>query len=259
VALREQVLLRAGELTLEPSLSYGRTDRTALVGVPPGVPALGTRKGETFSAALTARYGIVDDLQITAGLPLRHRRQEDQAAGPLGLFQQDTSGTVFGDMALGLRYGLLPEGPGRPSVVVSADGRIPTDGSDAFALGGGLSLVKSLDPTALFASATYLHTFNVEDRGLVDLQPADQVNATAGFAFAMNERLSFSTALSANFAFRTEVDGRTLPADETYNLRLALTALLAENLFIEPSVAFRLNGPADAFTLGLSLPYTLRP
>jgi hypothetical protein len=36
--------------------------------------------------------------------------------------------------------------------------------------------------------------------------------------------------------------------------RFALTSLLAENLYLEPSVAFRLNGPGDAVTFGLSLP-----
>ena len=47
-----------------------------------------------------------------------------------------------------------------------------------------------------------------------------------------------------------------LPSDENYNLRFALTSLLAKNLYLEASVAFRLNGPGDAVTFGLSLPNT---
>ena len=39
--------------------------------------------------------------------------------------------------------------------------------------------------------------------------------------------------------------------------RLPGTSLLAKNLYLEASVAFRLNGPGDAVTFGLSLPYTV--
>ena len=45
---------------------------------------------------------------------------------------------------------------------------------------------------------------------------------------------------------RRKNDDVVLRADENYNLRLALTSLLGENVFIEPSVSFRLNGPGDA-------------
>ena len=39
------------------------------------------------------------------------------------------------------------------------------------------------------------------------------------------------------------------------NLRLALTGVVGERSYVEPSVSMRLNGPEDAFVLGLSLPY----
>ena len=58
------------------------------------------------------------------------------------------------------------------------------------------------------------------------------------------------------FNARTKLAGLVLPSDENYDLRFALTSLLAENLYLEPSVAFRLNGPGDAGTFGLSLPCT---
>ena len=64
------------------------------------------------------------------------------------------------------------------------------------------------------------------------------------------------TAVSGVFNARTKLAGVVLPSDENYNLRFALTSLLAKNLYLEASVAFRLNGPGDAVTFGLSLPYT---
>jgi hypothetical protein len=77
-----------------------------------------------------------------------------------------------------------------------------------------------------------------------------------GFSFAMNDRLSFSTALTATFSSDVEAAGRTIERDEEYDLRFALTGLLAEALYVEPSIAFGLDGPDDRVRFGLSLPYS---
>ena len=42
-------------------------------------------------------------------------------------------------------------------------------------------------------------------------------------------------------------------------MQLGLTAWLAKGLYIEPSVAFDLNGPGDSVVFGLTLPYTFAP
>jgi hypothetical protein len=129
----------------------------------------------------------------------------------------ETSNGAFGNVSLSLSYGVWPESTGRPSVIISADGRIPTDGFEAFALGCGLALVKSINPTAVFASVNHLHTFDADSRGPTELQHEETVSATAGFVFAMNDRLSFSTAISGVFNARSELAGGVLPADEDYS------------------------------------------
>jgi hypothetical protein len=259
VALREQgaLLLRGGEVTLEADIFYSRTDRNVLapIEIAPGfiIPGLATARREAVTALLVGRFGLMDNLQLVASVPYQYRTDELTGAGA---DQDRSSKSGFGDVGLSTRYALLQESWGRPGMIVSADAQIPTDGSGAFALGGGVSLVKSIDPVALFASVNYLHQFNSDSRDLEDLEADNTFNSTLGFAFAMNDRLSLGTALTGTFNRRSEHGDRVVPSDETYSLRFSLTSLLHENLYIEPSVSFRLNGPGSAMTFGLSLPYS---
>ena len=46
---------------------------------------------------------------------------------------------------------------------------------------------------------------------------------------------------------------------QRYGPQLGLTAWLAEGLYIEPSVAFGLNGPADSVVFGRTIPYAFVP
>ena len=115
--------------------------------------------------------------------------------------------------------------------------------------------MKSVDPVALFGNLGFLHTFNAESRDLAVLAPEDNYYATAGFALAMNDRLSLSTSINGTFTPQSEVAGVVFDSENVFNLRLALTSLIGERFYIEPAVSFRLNGPEDAFAFGLSLPY----
>lgn len=247
VALREQaILLRAGELTLEPRLSYARTDDILI-------------KNESFGASLTARYAPIDNLQVEIGLPFRHVERERIIPTQTGSALESSDEDEFGDVRLGATYGLFGEGLWYPSMFVFANTLIPTDGSDAYGLGGGFSLTKTYDPAVLFATFSYLHTFDVESRGPDSRSHDDAFTANLGFAFRVNELLAYSTSVSGLFNPSSDFGDESLGADENYNLELALTWALAENLFVEPSVSFQLNGPADAFAFGLSIPYTFSP
>jgi hypothetical protein len=75
----------------------------------------------------------------------------------------------------------------------------------------------------------------------------------------VNDLLAYRTSVSGLFNPRSDFGDESLRADENYNLELALTWALAENLFVEPSVSFQLNGPEDAVAFGLSIPYTFSP
>lgn len=75
---------------------------------------------------------------------------------------------------------------------------------------------------------------------------------------AMNDRLAISISITGTLTTRTTFDNPALPqlpSQEVCNLRLALTGLITESLYAEPSVSWALNGPSHV-TIGLNLPYT---
>ncbi len=170
----------------------------------------------------------------------------------------DTSRTEFGDVRLGLRRTVLHEGPRRPDVIISLDGRIPT-GDTSYAVGVGLALIKSVDPAVLFANVNYRHTFSRDFADPTRLEPEDRIDATLGFALALNDTLTISTAVSGLFTGATSFDSAELRQSERFSLQFGLTSLLTKNLYIEPTVSIGLNGPGNSFAIGVTLPYTFGP
>ncbi len=169
-----------------------------------------------------------------------------------------SSRSEFGDVRLGLRRTLLHEGPGLPDVIATIDGRIPT-GDTSYAVGGGLALVKSIDPAVLFANANYRHTFSRDFADVTRLEPEERIDFTFGYALALNDTLTLSTAVSGLFTSKTTFDNAILRDRDSFSLQFALTSWLAKGLYIEPSVSFGLNGPGNSFAFGVSLPYTFEP
>ncbi len=168
--------------------------------------------------------------------------------------------TELGDVRLGVRRTVLREGVGRPDVILTVDGRIPTDDDDSsYAVGGGIALVKSIDPVVLFANTNYLHTFSQDFDDVTRLEAEDRVGATLGYAYALNDTITLSTALDALFLSETDFDNVTLRQQELFSLQFGLTSWLAKGLYIEPTVGYGLNGPGDSFVIGVTLPYTFQP
>ena len=258
VALRRQrVLLGARELTLELDLFYTRSDQQDIQLLPEttGVlPTLAQQKQQTFTSLYTARVGLLNNLQLVASVPL--------------LLQTDTltvlntershTRTTGGDLTLGLRRTLMREGVGYPEVIASLEGAIPT-GQSSYGVGGGIALVKSVDPAALFANVNYRYTFSRDFSDVTRLQPEHTVSTNIGYALALNDALTVSTSVAGIFTPRTEFSRAVLLSRERYSLQLGLTSLLAKGLYIEPTVSFGLNGPGSNVTFGVNLPYTFMP
>ncbi len=250
VFLRDQrVLLAPNELTLDFGLFYARSDTLTLLGAGDG-PVLGTVESDTFGGVLTSRYSLGYDTELFASISY-----SDQRVALLsdGLPPSTASRGDVGDIALGVRRTVLHEGAGIPDVIVTLEGRIPT-GSSPYSVGGGVTLVKSFDPAVLFGTLAYRRTF---DRGSADnLRGAarDRFDASIGYAFALNDTLTLNSALNGIFLRGTDEDA--VSNDETYNLLFGLTARLSRRLFLQPSIAYRLNGPGNGVVFGLNIPYT---
>lgn len=260
VALRgQQVLLKPQQLTLELDLSYTRSEQEGLTIVPISTQAFianSLGKQDLFISQFVARYGLPYDFLAVASLPLIYDRRTFKATVPGSPLQDETidSRGETGDLFLALRQNTVKEGVGYPEVILSVQGLIPTH-KGSFGVGGGLTLIKRVDPVALFASVNYIHTFSQEFTDVTRLQSENIFSMNYGFAFSINESLAMSTSLLGTFTGRSTFENATLDSVERFFLRTSLTALLTETIFVEPFVVFSLNGN-DIVTVGVDIPYT---
>ena len=250
----QNVLLAPGELTLEPALFYSRSeDQTlALVGAGTGLASV---ERDTATALLIGRYGVLEETEVFASASYRHARTS-VFFGSREIASD--ARTEFGDVSVGLRRTVLREGPGVPDIILSVNGRLPT-GDSSYAAGGGIALVKSIDPVVLFANANYLHVFAREFEDLTRLEAEHRVSASVGYGLALNDTLTLSTAVSGLFTSATSFDNAKLRQRERYFLQFGLTSYLTKGLYIEPTVSFGLNDPGNSVVFGLSMPYTFTP
>jgi excisionase family DNA binding protein len=249
VALREQIaLLKGGAATVELDLAYNRQVRESL----------GTLRIEqnTSTAALTGRYGLRDNLQITGRLPGNYRRVAaygSQAAIDAGFRPGSTSETYMGDLSASLVGVPMRERSGRPNLTLSLDAVFPTGAGDK-GLGGGITVSKSYDPMVLYAGLNYMYGFDVDPSDDKRILSKNNWGLNLGYAFAINDTLALSGALAG--IYRTPQTG-TPPAErETWQLQFGLTWQLFPGMFIEPAIAFGIGSASPDMTFSLSLPYT---
>lgn len=252
VFLRDQrVLLRSNEFALDFGLFYSRSDNIVLIDAD-AVPSLANVESDSFGGSPVGRYSIGRDTELFASTTYRKQKVSVIAGGDP--FSR-ASRSDLGDIRLGARRTVLHEDVGRPDVILTVEGTIPT-GASSFGLGGGVTLVKSFDPAVLFGSIDYRHSFSRDFADTTRLQPRDRIDAMLGYAFALNDTLILNTGVSGSFSLASSFSEARLRQTDTYNLLLGMTARLSRRLFVQPSVTYRLNGPGNAVIFGLNFPYS---
>ncbi|MCK5831314.1 MAG: transporter [Methylococcales bacterium] len=287
----KKVLYKPGELQLEFNLAYGLDTAVNTFGFSPATTATSSNAKSTtrsVNSSLTMRYGVFDDLEFTFSVPYGYFEQDsdnqpfnkvvkpeckkDQVSSDASQCTTPGGGEEFvetapvshtnilgvGDISGTLSYNVLSEKGNIPSVSLSLSGQAPTGnynrglGSGFWGVGGNLSLVKTIDPVVFFGSLGYFSTF--EERG-IDL--SDQVSYSIGAGYSMNDRVSFSTALSGRFSGRKKEDGIERPGSsvDTHSLQFNTTIQLTKRLSVEPYVGFGVTKDASDFVVGLSFPY----
>jgi excisionase family DNA binding protein len=247
----QKVLLAQGEVAVDIGQFYSRNDNTQLAVVGNAV-GLANVNQSAFTTLLVGRVGIFNETELFVSSIFRSQRSDVLASG---IKVAESRLSEFGDVRIGVRRTLITEGPGRANLIATVAGHIPT-GSTSYAVGGGLALVKSFDPVVLFASTNYRHTFSRDFADITRLEPERRLDITLGYALALNDTLTISTAVSGLFSGETRFDNATLLRQESYSLQLGLTSYLARGLYIEPTVSFGLSGPGNSVAFGVTLPYT---
>jgi excisionase family DNA binding protein len=252
IFLRSQkVLLAPGEVTADVGIFFSRSDNLFLVAVD-GSVALADFERRAFTSILQARVGIFDETEAFVGANY-FRETSHTFVGAQTVSR--SAGSRLGDVRLGVRRTLLKEGPGRPNLIATLFAAKPTDRA-SYAIGGGFTLVKSLDPVVLYADVSYLRTFNQDFTLVTRLVPTNRLTMTVGYALALNDSLSISASVSGAFSGRTRFAIGNLRRQDAYSLSFGLTSWLTKGLYLEPTVGIGLNGPAHNFTFGVTVPYT---
>lgn len=239
------VMTKAGRITIEPSVEYARTDRNRFVfrgievpqSVLVGVFDINESRQDVVTAALTARVGLSNRLEVGARVPFVYRDDtavlvplvQNPPQSGVGTVDSSSDGSGIGDLELFGRYQLTNGSGGWPFLIAGVQGIIPT-GRDPFevprnalgnatqsATGAGfwavapnLTLLMPSDPATLFASIGYTFNFgkNVNQRigdALIDrVTPGGAPNATLGVGIALNPQLSLSFAYAHTWQFATK-------------------------------------------------------
>jgi excisionase family DNA binding protein len=246
----QRVLLGRGEVVLDFGQFYARRGDRQLAAVD-GEMGLATVEQELFTAFLVARLGIFRETELFASTTFN--RQSDR------LFQGSsaltTSGrAAFGAATVGIRQTLLREGVGRPDIIVSVSGQLPTHDA-GYAAGGGLVFVKSIDPVVLFASGGYRYAFNRASPDTTVGVQRNSFDVSMGYGLGLNDTVAISMTVSGLFTGSTTFGNATSKQPAMFSSRFGLTTRLGEGLYIEPSVSFGLGGPDNSFAFGVTLPY----
>lgn len=273
------VLTPPGKLVLEPALqyAYSSSNRIALVGytvIPAlliGVIDVREVKRNTFTATMTARYGLGSRLELEARLPAVYRQDTSIGRRLLGnppvqdgvVF--DASGKDLGDVEATLRYQLNEGGADRPFLVGSLrvkarNGRDPFEVETATVSGLGdgvqstlptgsgfigvqpaLTMLMAADPAVLFGSVSML--YSVKRRDVVrqtaqgpellpgTIQPGNIYGFNFGMGMAINERASFSIGYDHSSVGKTRLNGVAAP--DTVRVQLG-TLLLGLSWKLSP-------------------------
>ena len=190
-------------------------------------------------------------LQFNVNAPYLFRRTNFQTGGAganaSGLIEKDLTTSDWGDMSFGMSWRVMPESFRRPDVVLNVRGKAPTGvhpfgiklvevagsegnlniparlstGTGTWGISGGMSILKTIDPMVVFASANYFHNFprhfdDITENPVVPgnivggrAKFGDALQIGAGVAFALNEKSSLSTSFTQRIVARsrTKFDG----------------------------------------------------
>lgn len=259
-------------------------------------------KADTLTFDLTGRYAPTDRLQFDVNLPFLYRHSSFSSAGAgfstSAVAERNVSNTNAGDVNAGVFYRLIQESENRPDTVVSLRVKAPTGtspygikfidtpnsggnlkvpeklptGNGVWSISAGVSFIKTVDPAILFANLGYTHHLqrsfsdissdpNTVTPGSVKL--GDQFSMGAGFAFALNERMSLSTSYSHRFArkarIRSDNQGwQTVTGSDSSAgvLNFGVTYALTDRRSMIFNLGIGVTSDAPDVTIGVKFPFT---
>lgn len=223
----------------------------------------------TLTNSFTAQYGVLDNLTLSATLPLVAKSD----------IASDSTTAGLGDISLGARWEPFPLKQGRLPLVlfgnVSAKtGDSPYEvaqnelstGKGYYSVGVGASTRKYIDPVVLFASASANYGFKETglnqargNRILESFDPGISGGFSFGFAYSFNYDVSLTMSYQQSFNLNSEFqfengESYQSPDQSSALMAFALGVRVSPDTIVNGTVGFGLTEDAPDVSLGLSFP-----
>ena len=264
--LRNQsVFIRKGEFMVELNSFYNRNSRTTFVPVGGGV-AIAQETRRFFDTTIIGRYGLLTDgLEVDLIVPAFIHAEQ---VADFGVVRTSQEKDGVGDIGAALRYQAWYERGARPALVLDVTGKSRTGdtgltGTGTWSMGGGITLLKSIDPVVFFGRLGYVYNFASQTRDLGNI-----IDYRFGMGFSLNDRVSFNIQFTGAYVGPSEIVGTGLAPGaagfgplvfnarhvEIMNLVFTATIIVTKHFLVEPMVGVALTD--ESFTIiGLRLPY----
>lgn len=252
------VITDAGRLTIEGNLEYARADRNRVIfrgievpqSVLVGVFDINESRQDVLTAAVAARFGLTNRLELNVRAPYIYRSDksvlapiagtENPPGSGAGTRDRASSDDGFGDLEFGARYQLTDGTGGWPFLIAGISAIAPT-GSNPFkvprdatgqplkaATGAGfwglspsVTVLMPSDPAVLFGSLGYTVNFEekigrfIGDTLIERVDPGDGPSASAGIGISLNQRTSLSLGYAHQWLFGTDTVLRVIDRTRT--------------------------------------------
>jgi len=260
------LLLRPGEIEIEPALSYTRRETSDPVFVTSGdagVVFIGENEVERdeVTASLDVKAGLPFDSQIELTLPFNYVDQSvETTVGGVAGDVSDGSAQGIGNPRIGVAKTLLRESGWRPDIVARAywDTKLGKEDDDGVALTGdfdeigfSFSATKRQDPLAFVGAVGYATVFENND-----IQPGDTLSLTAAAVLAASPSTSLRLGFTQQFSDEVEVDGEKLVGSDSSSgvLTIGASSVLGRRALLDVALDVGLNDDAPDYALRLSVP-----
>ena len=263
------LLLRPGQIELEPGLSYTRRETSSPVLVSAadsGVVFIGDDRVERdeVRASVDLKVGLPFDSQVELSLPFNYVDQsiKTMVGGTIGA-AADGSGQAFGNPRFAVAKTLMRERDFWPDLVLrgfwdtdlgtARNNDIPLTGNFN-ELGLNLSAVKRQDPLAFVGGIGYSTALEKND-----IEPGDTLSLSAGAVLAASPSTSLRVAFSQQFTDDVKINGSDLDgSDSTAGvLTIGASVVLGRRALLDVALDVGLNDDAADYALRLALPIRL--
>jgi hypothetical protein len=273
---RQYSLIKRGEISTYYDLDYTYYRDSildlALADDNSSISRLSIREDaqHTLTNSFTGQYGVLDNLTLSATVPLVAKSD----------IASDSTTAGLGDISLGARWEPFPLKQGRLPLVLfgsvsTKTGDSPYEvaqnelstGKGYYSVGVGASTRKYIDPVVLFASAsanygfkeTGLNQVRGGGRVLESFDPGISGGFSFGFAYSFNYDVSLTMSYQQSFNLNSEFqfesgESYKSPDQSSAMMAFALGVRVSPDTIVNGTVGFGLTEDAPDVSLGLSFP-----